>query len=53
VSAATLTLIISFAGDNMILYLITNLINGKRYIGQTITSLERSWWFHRSSKLIS
>jgi group I intron endonuclease len=47
VGAATSTLINSFAEDKMILYLITNLIDGKRYIGQTTTSLERRWWFHK------
>ena len=30
----------------MFVYLITNIINGKRYVGQTTTSLERRWWFH-------
>ena len=31
----------------MFVYVITNTINGKRYIGQTTTSLERRWWFHQ------
>lgn len=32
----------------MIVYLITNIINGKQYVGQTIQVLERRWNFHMS-----
>jgi group I intron endonuclease len=30
----------------MFVYLITNTINGKRYVGQTTLSLEERWWQH-------
>jgi group I intron endonuclease len=30
----------------MLVYLVTNLIDGKRYIGQTIRSLGARWWQH-------
>src|ERR1700676_87316 len=30
----------------MIVYMITNKINGKRYVGQSISSLEDRWWRH-------
>ena len=30
----------------MLVYLVTNTINGKRYIGQTIRSLDARWWQH-------
>jgi group I intron endonuclease len=30
----------------MFVYLITNTINGKRYVGQTTLSLEQRWWRH-------
>lgn len=33
----------------MFVYLITNLINGKRYVGQTSVSIEQRWRQHRSS----
>ena len=32
----------------MILYLITNRINGKRYVGQTVQSMNRRWIHHKS-----
>lgn len=31
----------------MFVYLITNTINGKRYVGQTTASLEQRWRFHK------
>jgi group I intron endonuclease len=31
----------------MFVYLITNIINGKRYVGQTVTSLENRWKQHQ------
>lgn len=34
----------------MLVYLITNLINGKRYIGQTSRSLEWRWHIHQTRK---
>lgn len=34
----------------MIVYLVTNLINGKRYVGQTAYSLERRWYLHQNRK---
>lgn len=35
-----------------IIYIITNEVNGKKYVGQTIQSLKNRWWDHtkRSSK---
>lgn len=32
----------------MVIYLITNLINGKQYVGQTIQLLENRWSMHKS-----
>jgi group I intron endonuclease len=32
----------------MIIYLITNTINGKRYIGQTNQNLSARWWSHKN-----
>jgi group I intron endonuclease len=34
----------------MIVYLVTNTINGKRYVGQTSQSLERRWFLHQHRK---
>lgn len=34
----------------MLVYLITNTINGKRYVGQTSGSLERRWFLHKNRK---
>lgn len=34
----------------MIVYLITNIINGKRYVGQTSKSLETRWQQHRTTR---
>src|SRR5271157_1134009 len=39
-----------FRGENMLVYLITNRINGKRYIGQTSYSLEKRWFLHKNRK---
>ena len=33
----------------MLVYLITNTVNGKQYIGQTRVSLHRRWLGHKSS----
>ena len=38
-------------GKNMIIYKITNVQNGKMYIGQTINSLEDRWKRHQSDAL--
>lgn len=32
-----------------IIYLVTNLVNGKKYVGQTVRSLNRRWRNHKSS----
>ena len=29
------------------IYLITNLVNGKQYVGKTSRSIARRWWWHR------
>jgi len=29
-----------------IIYLLTNIINGKQYVGQTIRGLDERWWYH-------
>lgn len=34
----------------MFVYLITNTINGKRYVGQTAQSLKMRWWQHCNQK---
>lgn len=34
----------------MFVYLVTNLINGKRYVGQTSYSLEKRWFLHCNRK---
>jgi group I intron endonuclease len=34
----------------MFVYLITNVIDGKRYVGQTTTSLKTRWWYHQRLK---
>ncbi len=34
----------------MLVYLVTNLINGKRYVGQTSCSLEKRWYLHQHRK---
>jgi group I intron endonuclease len=39
-----------FHGEKMLVYLVTNVINGKRYIGQTSLSLERRWFLHQHRK---
>ncbi len=33
----------------MTIYLITNLINGKQYVGQTISSISKRWRYHQYS----
>jgi len=34
----------------MVIYKITNKINGKAYIGQTIQEAEKRWKFHKSAR---
>lgn len=37
----------------MLIYKITNKINGHRYIGRTTTSLKQRWWSHKCSPLFA
>src|ERR1700722_11569883 len=38
----------SFSGNKMQIYLVTNKVNGKQYVGQTIQTLKKRWSSHGS-----